>query len=157
MNLLHKSNRLFVIALVVFFSTGACMSAKVYMPTSHQALLFEEAGDAMLSINTSTYDASDYSSDLQAAVNITDQFGVGIYATDYEFSYYERTNFQEHSYREFFFVLNPFKKIGNEHHEFVFGIGKGTGEERDQQECLFGCGFDLDFVQASAEYNKFSA
>jgi hypothetical protein len=133
------------------------MSSKVYMPTTHQVLLFEEAGDAMLNLNTSTYDASDYSTDLQAAINITDQFGLGIYVTEYKFSYYERTSFQEHSFRELFFVWNPFEKIGNEHHEFVFGIGMGMGEERDQQECFFGCGFDPDFVQASAEYNKLSA
>lgn len=125
------------------------------MPATHQAPLFEKAGDVMLSINSGTQDLTDYSTDLQAAVNITDRIGVGVYSTKYEFSYYNRSNFQEHSYGEFFVVLNPFKKVGNEHHEFVLGIGKGSGAEREQQSCYFSaCPPPVEFVEASAEYNK---
>lgn len=112
------------------------------MATTHQIPLFEEKGDAIVSISRGIASVNDEAStyDLQAAVNFTDKFGVGVYSTDY---YDERTykgdDYTSHNYKEFSFILNPFEINGKERYEFMLSIGKGEAGDVKYPECVF-CG-----------------
>ncbi len=144
-----------MLALLMFFGS-ACLSSRVYMPTTHQGLFFDKAGDSMVSVNTSisyTPRSPDASTDIMAAVNITNQFGVGYYSTNNESV--SNLSTQEQAYQEIFFVLNPIKQAGPSRQEIILGIGRGKGAAREDQGCIWEC-IAKDFTEADAEYNKYS-
>jgi hypothetical protein len=149
----YQKVKLWLNLLSIVLITTSCLSSRVYVPTFNpgQGLFFEEKGDAMLNVNFGTnlsYDGAE----LQAARSLTNTIGAGVYATKLNQSR-SNSNFQYHRYQEAFLTVEPFSKQVSERHEFVFGIGFGKGEERDEYQLTV----SDDFSHGRANYVRYSA